>query len=196
MATISWDAATWLNCPPEVRADGPDLLVTTADKTDFWRTTGYGYVTDNGHALLAGFPVGSHAEVGFVADFTDLYDQAGLMVRINRNTWLKAGTEFNEGVPQLSTVVTHGVSDWSQTAVPEWAGQSVTLRVSREGDALTVRARAGDEPWRMIRLAPLDPAAVATVGPYCCSPTRAGLTVRFTRFDVQVPDDDADADNT
>ncbi|WSX47119.1 DUF1349 domain-containing protein [Streptomyces sp. NBC_00963] len=36
----------------------------------------------------------------------------------------------------------------------------------------------------MIRLTPLDPAAKASAGPYCCSPQRAGLRVRFTRFAV------------
>jgi uncharacterized protein len=121
-------------------------------------------------------------EVGYVAEFDELYDQAGLMVRVDESRWLKAGTEFTDGAPHLSTVVTDGVSDWSQAAVPEWAAREVTVRVSRAGDALTVRARAGDEPWRTIRLAPLSPDAVATAGPACCSPKRAGLTVRFTRF--------------
>jgi hypothetical protein len=188
MATIALDAATWLNQPPDVRTDGTDLLVTTGAETDFWRTTGYGYDRDSGHALLADFPVGSVVEVGFVADLTDLYDQAGVLVRVDPSVWLKAGTELTEGMPHVSTVVTHGMSDWSQAPVPEWASRPVTMRVRRVGDALTVSARVDDEPWRMIRLAPLAPDAVATAGPYCCTPTRAGLTVRFTRFDIQPAD--------
>lgn len=190
MAAVAWDAATWLNPPPDARPDGADLLVTTGTETDFWRTTGYGYARDSGHALLADFPVGSMVEVGFVADLTELYDQAGVFVRVDPSVWLKAGTELTDGMPHVSTVVTHGMSDWSQAAVPEWAGRLVTLRVSRVGDALTVRARADDEPWRQIRLAPLAPDAVATAGPYCCSPVGPGLTVRFTRFVIQ------EADNT
>ncbi|HEX9336913.1 MAG TPA: DUF1349 domain-containing protein [Pseudonocardiaceae bacterium] len=188
MAAIAWDAATWLNPPPDVRSDGADLLVTTGSGTDFWRTTGYGYVRDTGHALLADFPVGSAVEVGFVADFTDLYDQAGLLVRIDPSVWVKAGTELTDGMPHVSTVVTHGMSDWSQAPVPEWAGRQVTMRVSRVGDALTVSAHVDDEPWRPIRLAPLSPDVVATAGPYCCSPVGAGLTVRFTRFAIQAAD--------
>lgn len=192
MGIIGWDTAAWLNEPPEVQLDGADLLVTTGAETDFWRVTNYGYVNDNGHALLTDLPVGSAVEVTYVAELTELYDQAGVMVRVDADTWLKAGTELSDGMAQLSTVVTHGVSDWSQQPAPEWAGRPVTVRVSRVGDALTVRARVADEPWRMIRLAPLAPDAVATAGPYCCTPTRAGLTVRFTRFAIQP----ADADHT
>jgi hypothetical protein len=38
-------------------------------------------------------------------------------------------------------VVTREVSDWSVAPVADWAGRDVHLRVSRQGDALTVRAR-------------------------------------------------------
>ncbi|MEV4497800.1 DUF1349 domain-containing protein [Micromonospora arborensis] len=42
------------------------------------------------------------------------------------------------------------------------------------------RARADDEPWRLVRLTPLDPTAEAMAGPFCCAPSRAGLSVVFT----------------
>jgi uncharacterized protein len=190
MTVIAWDAATWLNPPPDVRVEGADLLVTTGAETDFWRTTGYGYVRDTGHALLADLPVGTAVEVDYTAELTDLYDQAGVMVRVDESVWLKAGTELFDGMPHVSTVGTHGSSDWSPAAVPEWAGRTVTIRVSRVGDALTVRARTAGEQWRMIRLAPLSPDVPATAGPYCCTPTRAGLTVRFHRFEIQPATED------
>jgi len=188
MAAIAWDAATWLNPPPDMRTDGDDLLVTTGAKTDLWRTTGCGEVRDNGHALLVDFPVGARVEVGFVAELTQLYDQAGVLVRVDPSVWCKAGIELNDGMPQVSTVVTHGVSDWSQAPAPDWSGRPVSMRVSRVGDALTVDARVDNGDWRMIRLAPLAPDAVATAGPYCCSPVGSGLAVRFTRFAIQPTD--------
>jgi uncharacterized protein len=66
--------------------------------------------------------------------------------------------------------------------VPEWIGGTVTVRASRSGDAVTIRARSGDGPWRLVRLAPLDPDAQAAAGPACCSPGPKGLTVCFTSF--------------
>ena len=150
--------------------------------SDFWRRTSYGFIHDDGHALLAGFPVGAAVEVTFEADLTVLYDQAGVLVRVDEPTWIKAGVEATDGSPHLGAVVTHGTSDWSMAPVPEWAGGPVTVRVSRSGDALTVRARSGDGPWRMVRLAHLSPDATATAGPFCCSVERGGLEVRFTGF--------------
>jgi hypothetical protein len=167
-----------------VAPDGTGLLVTAREGSDFWRTTSYGFVHDDGHALLTDLPPGTAVEVGFLADFTDLYDQAGAMVRVDASTWIKAGVEMSDGLPQLGAVVTHGTSDWSLAPVPEWAGREVTVRVSRAGDAVTVRARREREPWRMVRVAWLDPAAKAQAGPFCCAPQRAGLTVRFTRLAV------------
>jgi regulation of enolase protein 1 (concanavalin A-like superfamily) len=183
-SVIEWSDAAWLNPPLSTEPDGDALLVTTRHGSDFWRTTSYGFVHDDGHALLTAFRPGSAVEVGFVARLDELYDQAGLMVRVDAQNWIKAGIELSDGLPQLGAVVTHGRSDWSVAPVPDWAGRRVTIRASRAGDAMTVRARCEDEPWRMVRLAPLAPDATAAAGPFCCSPQREGLTVRFTRFVV------------
>lgn len=180
--TIGWSEGAWLNPPLSAEQDGDALVVTTRPNSDFWRTTSYGFVHDDGHALLTAFPSGAAVEVEFVARFDELYDQAGLMIRVDAQTWIKAGIELSDGLPQLGAVVTHGRSDWSVAPVPAWSGHRVTVRASRAGDAVTIRARREDEPWRMVRLAPLAPDATAAAGPFCCSPQRAGLTVRFTGF--------------
>ncbi|MEU9868844.1 DUF1349 domain-containing protein [Actinomadura sp. NPDC048021] len=177
----------WLNPPPSATPDGPALVVTAARGGDFWRTTSYGYDRDSGHALLSPFGPEAAIEVSFVASYDHQFDQAGLLVRLSATTWIKAGAEYCDGALQLGAVVTHGVSDWSSAPVP-WQGREVTIRASRSGDAVTVRARAGDEPWRMIRLAPFPPGVMAAAGPYCCAPERDGLTVRFTRVAETPPD--------
>ena len=143
---------------------------------------GYGFVRDGGHALLTAFPAGTSVEVTFTPAFETLYDQAGLFVRGDAETWIKAGVEMSDGCPQLGAVVTNGSSDWSLAPVPEWMGRRVTIRASRAGDAVTVRARCEDEPWRMIRLAPFPADATASAGPFCCAPERSGLRVRFHGF--------------
>lgn len=182
-----WDPGGWLNPPPDVRQEGSDLLVEAVEGSDLWRTTSYGFVHDSGHALLAGFPDRTAAEVTFVADLPAQFDQAGLLVRADAENWVKAGVERSDGVLQVGAVVTRGVSDWSVSPVPSWDGARVTVRASRDGDALTVRARAGDDPWRLVRVAPL-PLGLLQVGLYCCAPTRAGLRVRFTDLRLTEPD--------
>jgi len=39
----------WLNEPASWQRTGDVLRVSVDPGTDFWRTTGYGYVHDNGH---------------------------------------------------------------------------------------------------------------------------------------------------
>ncbi|SCE91687.1 hypothetical protein GA0074696_1641 [Micromonospora purpureochromogenes] len=178
---VDWTDGRWLREPVRVeRTDAGDLLVEPGAESDFWRHTSYGFVHDDGPALLAPLPGGSAVEVSFPLDYGEQFDQAGVLVRVDERNWVKAGVEVSDGEPQLGAVVTREVSDWSVAPVPDWAGREVTVRVSRDGDALTVRARVDDEPWRLVRLAPLAPEATASAGPFCCSPTRSGLTVRFT----------------
>lgn len=121
-------------------------------------------------------------EVSFTGDFVAEFDQAGAFVRVSDEEWIKSGVEFADGALQLGAVVTHRFSDWSVAPVPEWAGTHITVRVSRAGDAITVRARSGEEAFRLVRVAHLDPDAPAEAGPLVCAPTRAGLTVRFTSW--------------
>lgn len=177
---VDWSAGTWLNPPERAEPAGADLLVEPRGGSDFWRRTSYGFVHDDGSALLEPFPLDTAVEVSFRLDYTAQFDQAGVLVRVDERRWTKAGVEVSDGQPQVGAVVTDELSDWSVAPVPEWSGRAVTVRVSRAGDALTVRARVDEEPWRLVRVAPLDPAAVASAGPYCCSPSRGGLLVRFT----------------
>ena len=188
MTDVPWDSGDWLNPPAQAVRDGDDLLVRSIEGSDFWRTTSYGFVHNDGHALLVDFDDASAVEVTFVLDYSGTFDQAGVLVRADEQSWIKAGVEFSDGSPQVGAVVTRQVSDWSTAPVPEWMGREVTVRASRAGDALTVRARA-DGPWRLVRLAPLDPRLSWRVGPFCCAPTRADLTVRFTRFAVGPADE-------
>ncbi|MDO3702275.1 DUF1349 domain-containing protein [Micromonospora sp. C28SCA-DRY-2] len=181
LVPVDWSTGDWLNPPVRSTEEpGGDLVVEPAEGSDLWRHTSYGFVHDDAPALLAPFPAGSAVEVSFRLDYTEQFDQAGVLVRVDERTWVKAGVEVSDGQPQVGAVVTREFSDWSVAPVPEWVGREITVRASRVGDALTVRARAGGQPWRLVRLAPLTPEAAATAGPYCCAPTRAGLRVRFT----------------
>lgn len=182
MTDIDWSSGTWTNEPVRTESEGDALLVTAREGSDAWRVTSYGFVHDDEHALLAPMPPDTAVEVAFVLDFAAQFDQAGVFLRVDDETWIKAGIEHSDGADSLGAVVTRGLSDWSLSPVAGWAGRLVTVRASRSGDAVTIRARVDDDEWRLVRVAPLDPAAVVAAGPFCCAPTRAGLTVRFVSW--------------
>jgi uncharacterized protein len=181
MTTIDWDAMRWLNPPPTVSAVGDELRVVTGPETDFWVATGYGFTHDDGHFLGAPLPGDAEIAVTFAGDFSAEYDQAGLMLRAGPDLWLKAGVEVAHGDFLASAVVTVGQSDWSVVPLPPDAARGpITVRLVRVRDAVAVRYGIGDERApHMLRLAYLPPGIDLLAGPFCCSPTRAGLTVRF-----------------
>jgi len=178
----------WTTPPQAVAVVGEELHVTAVQGSDAWRHTSYGFVHDTEHALLEPLPTGRAVEVAFHLDYREQFDQAGLFLRVSETDWVKAGVEVSDGLPQVGAVVTHGRSDWSVAPVPAWSGTVVTVRASRLGDAVTVRARVDGEAFRLVRVAYLDPQAEVSAGLYCCAPTRAGLTVRFVRYEVTDPD--------
>jgi regulation of enolase protein 1 (concanavalin A-like superfamily) len=191
MDTIPWPEMAWFSEPPAWRFVEDRLVVETGRNTDFWRKTAYGFVHDDGHFLGAPFPAEAALEVTFQARFEAQFDQAGLMLRAGPETWLKTGVELSDGELYASAVVTNEHSDWSVAPMPERArGQALVFRASRKGDGVIIRYRLADEPhWRLLRVAYLRPAAELTAGPMCCSPTRAGLSVRFEPVRVGPPDE-------
>lgn len=180
---------TWLNPPRDVQITGEDLIVTTGPESDFWRSTFYGFVHDNGHALLAPAPEEFTAEVWFDADYSQQYDQAGLMIHASATHWVKGGIEFVGGVPHVAVVITNGQSDWSQMPLPPLRGP-FGLRMTRAGDAVWVHyATTPQGPWALVRLGYFQTGLALQAGPMACSPSRkeGGLVVRFRGFDLGAP---------
>jgi len=66
----------------------------------------YGFERDSGHALLAPFETGSTVGVSLRMDYDRLSDHAGVLVRVDERTWIKAGVEISDGARQLAAVVT------------------------------------------------------------------------------------------
>lgn len=185
---VSWDEGRWTAPPVEAVVQGDALVVTAAEGSDAWRVTSYGFIHDTEHALLMPLPPDTAVEVEFEVTMTEQFDQAGLFLRASPTRWAKAGIEFADGVVNLGAVVTDEKSDWSSAPMPHWAGRRATVRASRSGDAVTVRAGVDGEQLRLVRLFPLDPAVTLEAGPFLCAPTRAGFTVRFHRWELTEPD--------
>lgn len=177
----------WHNEPPIWSEEGGVLAVTTARETDFWNNTFYGFLHDNGHFYAEPVEGDFSAELQVSADYAELYDQAGLMLRVDERNWLKAGVEFTDGYMHFSVVVTRDdQSDWSVLRLDGASSQPVTLRLTRHAEALRVQLLVGGE-WRLVRLAYLAMPPSVEIGRMCCSPVGEGLEVRFDRYVIGPP---------
>ncbi|KHL93430.1 hypothetical protein QW71_23630 [Paenibacillus sp. IHB B 3415] len=195
MRIVAWQDGAWSNEPVSSRVVAGALVAEAAEGSDYWQKTMYGFQHDNGHALLAPWEDAEAMEVSFSLDgFTELYDQAGIMLWHSEEVWIKAGIELNDGIPHVGAVVTDGYSDWSLSPVPEWTGEVITLRASRMKDAVILRARTENHPWRTIRVARFSYEAGKQAGPFLCAPTRPGFQVTFTRWAACAPDTDVHTD--
>ena len=175
----------WLNEPPVWQADKGHLRVVTGPKTDFWRVTHYGFIRDNGHFYherrAGDFTIQAKIEARYEA----LYDQAGVMIRVDAANWIKAGVEYTDGLPHFSVVVTRDFSDWS--VLPGKAAGPVWLRLTKAGSAIRIQYSADGVSFPMLRLAYFPDADPTQVGLMCCSPEREGLEVEFSSFHIGEP---------
>jgi regulation of enolase protein 1 (concanavalin A-like superfamily) len=104
----------WINEPPAHRRKGKALVVVTGKETDFWNNTFYGFRHQNGHFFAHDIAGDFSLTIKFSASYGTLYDQAGAMLQVDENNWLKCGVEFTDGHRQFSVVVTRDdQSDWS-----------------------------------------------------------------------------------
>lgn len=173
----------WYNEPPVFHVDDDTLNVVTGAETDFWRVTSYDFIRDNGHFFSRPVSGDFTAQLRVQAAFEELYDQAGLMVRIDARRWIKVGAEFSDGQLMMSTVLTDDKSDWAVMPAPAFS-DGFWLRVSVSRGAIRVQYSIDGATWPMLRLAPFPVADSYQVGPMCCTPKRAGLKVEFTEFSV------------
>ncbi|QLE47195.1 DUF1349 domain-containing protein [Nostoc sp. C057] len=174
----------WYNEPPVWEVKDEAITITSGAKTDFWRETHYGFIRDNGHFFYQKIQGDFIAEVKISGQYQDLYDQAGLMIRLDELNWLKCGIEFVDGVQQISAVVTRNYSDWSVIPMPQ-NPSVIWLRVTRRDTAIEVEYSLNGTEYTMLRLAYLTQTETVSVGVMCASPEGNGFQMRFEKFQIR-----------
>jgi regulation of enolase protein 1 (concanavalin A-like superfamily) len=182
---------TWFNEPAVYRVEAAGLTIEPSAGSDLWQRTHYGFTPDSAHAL--GLEVNHdfvlETEVQFAPQHQ--YDQAGLLVRISKDCWLKTSIEFEGEHPsRLGSVVTN--AGWSDWATQDIAGnvRNARYRITRHaGDYLVEHSNDGSS-WTQIRLAHLhedDGMRGIFAGVYACSPKAAGYRATFRSLRIAKP---------
>ncbi len=109
----SLDKMNWFNEPEQWKIEDNALCMTVTPQSDYWRISHYGFTVDDAPFYYATYGGEFEAKVKIIGDYKARFDQAGLMLRIDHENYIKAGIEFVDGKYNLSAVVTHHTSDWS-----------------------------------------------------------------------------------
>ncbi|KAM3968568.1 uncharacterized protein ACR2FA_011712 [Aphomia sociella] len=179
----------WLNEPSKWRLEGNNLHVTTDNKTDFWQGTWYNFHFNTGHVYGVRLTNDFCLVACIEADFTTLYDQAGLMIYLDEKHWLKTGIEYNDGQPMIGSVYTNGNSDWA-TGVYTGDPRKFWLRLTKVRDVVCVKYSTDNKTWTLLRLCNFPVSDNYLVGLMCCSPQRQGLEVKFSEVSISTPPKD------
>ncbi len=175
----------WMNEPASWKRSGERLLVRSRAKTDFWRKTFYGYVTDNGHFFYAPVSGDFVFQARINGEYAALYDQAGLMVRQNAENWMKCGTEFFDGQRHASVVFTRDFSDWStmpdlSNAAPIW------WRAVRKKDSIETLCSLDGKKFTSVRQGYFVSGVEVSAGIMCAAPEGPGFEAVFDQLKLEI----------
>jgi uncharacterized protein len=178
----------WLNEPASWKRAGDRLVVSARPKTDFWRKTFYGYITDNGHFFNLPVTGDFVFESRIDGKYAALYDQAGLMVRVDAENWMKCGTELVDGARYASVVFTRDYSDWSAIKNVSKSG-AVWWRAVRKVESLETLYSLDGKNYISVRLGYLVPATTVQVGIMCAAPEGTGFECVFDNLKLTLKND-------
>jgi hypothetical protein len=180
-------AFTWYNPPSALQSQAADAALTfsVGAKTDYWRVTRHDFIKDDAPFYYQHVTGDFVATVKVTGQYAALYDQAGLMVRENAETWLKCGIEYLDGVQQASAVITRHFSDWSVMPLAD-NPTSVWVRVERTGSAFEVYVSRDGSAFTLIRQGYLTETSTVQVGMMAAAPTGNGFDVTFEGFTLEL----------
>lgn len=174
---------SWLNPPDVWKAQGDSLVCRARAGSDFWRRTAGAGLIDSGH-FYGRRQTGDFEMTAVLAgDYAADADQAGIMLRLGPDTWMKTGVERLGGHLHAATVFTRDWSDGSSIVLP--AAETVRVRLRRTGQTLFCAHAVGDGPFVEARLGHLPMPDAVDLGVMCASPAGQGFQARFTAITIK-----------
>ncbi len=193
MATIgvmaqTLDGMQWFNEPEKWSIKNNELSMSVTPQSDYWRISHYGFTVDDAPFLYTIRGGEFEVKVKISGDYTTRFDQAGLMLRINEENYIKAGIEYVDGKYNLSCVVTHHTSDWSVITLDKPV-PFVWIKAVRRLDAVEIFYSFDDKEYTMMRNAWLQDNTPIMVGMMAACPDGKGFTANFSNFKItHLPD--------
>lgn len=178
----------WFNEPERWEINEGKLTMDVTPKSDYWRVAHYGFTVDDAPLLYTTRGGEFEVKVKITGEYKTRFDQAGLMLRIDHENYIKTGIEFVDGKYNISTVVTHHTSDWSviklDTPVP-----FVWIKAIRRLDAVEIFYSFDDKEYTMMRTCWMQDNTPVMVGMMGACPDGDGFKATFEHFSIKhLPD--------
>lgn len=178
----------WFNEPANWQINGGTLIMDVTPNSDYWRISHYGLTVDDAPFYYAEYGGEFEAKVKISGDYKVRFDQAGMMIRLDHENYIKTGIEFVDGKYNLSTVVTHKTSDWSVIALDRPVDY-IWIKAVRRLDAVEIFYSFDDKEYQMMRNAWVEANHPVKIGMFAACPDGNGFKARFENFTVRhLPD--------
>ncbi|MDE6140898.1 MAG: DUF1349 domain-containing protein [Alistipes sp.] len=184
----SLEKMQWFNEPEQWETKNGVLTLSVTPHSDYWRISHYGFTVDDAPFYYATYGGEFEAKVKITGDYKTRFDQAGLMIRIDHENYIKAGIEFVDNRYNISVVVTHRTSDWSVISLTT-TPPCIWIKAVRRLDAVEIFYSFDDKEYTMIRNAWLQDNTPVQIGMMAACPDGEGFDVVFEHFSVKhLPD--------
>lgn len=188
MAAQSLEKMNWFNEPADWSVSGDRLTMSVTPQSDYWRISHYGFTVDDAPFYYSEYGGEFEAKVKIEGDYKVRFDQAGMMIRIDHENYIKTGIEFVDGRYNLSTVVTHRTSDWSVIAL-DCPVEFIWIKAVRRLDAIEIFYSFDDVEYHMMRNAWMEANRPVKIGMFAACPDGDGFNASFSGFKVtHLPD--------
>jgi len=188
MSAQSLDRMHWFNEPDSWSVKKGTLIMDVTPQSDYWRISHYGFTVDDAPFFYTTRGGEFEVKVKISGEYKTRFDQAGLMLRIDKENYIKTGIEYVDGKYNLSAVVTHRTSDWSVIELDEPV-DFVWIKAVRRLDAVEIFYSFDDKEYTMMRNCWLQDNTPVMVGMMAACPDGDGFKVEFSDFKItHLPD--------
>lgn len=177
----------WIREPKEKVVQPEKITITTEPHTDLWQRTYYNFQNDNAPILYMETDEQFFSfSVKTAFNTQNRFDQCGIVVYQNSESWIKASVEYeNEKYQRLGSVVTNsGYSDWSTTDISADI-KDLYYRLSRRKDDFLIESSLDGIEYKQMRICHLHNAEKnVRFGVYACSPEASSFEAVFTEMSI------------
>lgn len=181
------DCFRWTREPAAFSITADKVEIVTKPHTDLWQRTYYHFRNDNAPVFQMETDEKFFSFVVKTAfDSKHRFDQCGVVMYLDSENWLKASTEYENGVFQhLGSVVTNlGYSDWATTEI-DASVKSMWYRFSRREDDYCIECSKDGKQFSQMRICHMHRGGgTIRFGIYACSPENSSFRATFSNMEM------------